>query len=94
MEKTKVIKKVDLQITSVVVQAVIPTHTGVPPSRAGDDFGGQQDRKVTFIVNTKTWECEGKLATNDPVLADEAWWANQCQRVSDRVRTQIKSTAA
>lgn len=94
MKKTEVIKKVDLQITSVVVEAVIPTHAGFPPSTAGDDFGGLHDQKVTFIVDTKTWECKGKLATNDPVLANPAWWADQCQRVSDRVRTQIKSTAA
>ncbi len=96
MGKVEVIKKVDLQITSVVVEAVLPSRFGYPGSALpeGWEDGGKTDQKVTFIVDTKTWECKGKLATNDPVLADPAWWADQCQRVSDRVRTQIKSTAA
>ena len=96
MEEAKIIKKIDLQITTIVVEAVVPSRFGYPGSPLPEHWenGGLTDQKVTFIVDTTTWKCKGQLATNDPVLTDEAWWADQCQRVSDRVRSQIKSTAA
>jgi len=95
MEKAEIIKKAPLAMKAVVLEAIIPTHAGVPGTPINPEFccGGKTDRKVTFIVDTETWECQGQLKTNDPVLADVSWWAAQCQRVSDRVRAQIKSTA-
>ena len=96
MEETEIAKAIDLKMTAIVLEAMIPTHAGDPRAPIPEDFccGGVRDRKVTFIVDTTTWECQGQLNSNDPVLTDEAWWVDQCRRVSDRVRAQIKSTTA
>jgi hypothetical protein len=96
MQDTEIIKPLDLQMKAIVLEAVLPSRSGFPgtPVPEGWEDGGKTDRKVTFIVDTETWECQGQVSTNDPVLADEDWWAAQCQKVSDRVRAQIKSTAA
>lgn len=74
----------DLQITQILVTTEVPVRgwTAFPEDIV--------HKKASFYVNTDTWECEGHVAGH-PVLADEEWWKEQCQKVSDRVRAGITS---
>ena len=92
MQDTELMKKTELRMKAVVLEATIPSRYGsnAPPTEGWPT----PDKTVTFIVDTETWICQGQCKGKEPILADEEWWAEQCQRVSDRVRAQIKSTAA
>jgi hypothetical protein len=91
MQDTELMKKTDLKMKAVVLEATIPGRYGGSPP---DNGWPVHNTTVTFIVDTETWKCQGQCKGKEPILADEDWWAEQCQRVSDRVRAQIKSTAA
>jgi len=90
MKNTDLMIKTDLKMTAIVVEAVVPARDSPAPPEAG---WGHPEGKITFIVDTETWECQGQAKGPTPLMVDEDWWAEQCQKVSDRVRAQIKSTA-
>jgi hypothetical protein len=89
MQDTELMKKTELRMKAVVLEATVP---GRMTPAAPTEGWPVPDRTVTFIVDTETWKCQGQCKGKEPILADEDWWAEQCQRVSDRVRAQIKST--
>ena len=75
----------DLVLSKVTVAAVIPVQDELTRF-----LGYQQTYKAVFEVDTHTWECRGEVVGQGGiVLADEVWWRDQCQRVSDRVRAWV-----
>jgi hypothetical protein len=85
-EKADVVARPSLVIKQVLVTAEIPTHPGFY-REPGFDYTVNQT--ASFSVNTETWECKGAVTGLTPVLAEEQWWEDQCQRVSDRVKAAL-----
>lgn len=78
-------EKPTLVVEQIMVSAMIPVRGDSP-------FQEVVHRDAIFVVNMKTWECEGHVE-GYPVLADQDWWLDQCKRVSDRVRASISSSS-
>ena len=94
----------ELKLTTITAVATVPGRTGLPGKTTLKDGNTPclnylqntwtQDRKVTFTIDLDTWECTGEFDCKDPTLVEESWWKDQCQKVSDRVRSQILGTTA
>ena len=94
----------ELKLKTITAVATVPGRTGLPgktilkaentPCLKYPQDTWTQDRKVTFTIDLDTWECTGEFGCKDPTLVEETWWTEQCKKVSDRVRAEIKSTAA
>lgn len=76
-------EKPDLQIKQVLVTAKVPVRGWSPFPE-----DGPMHMDASFHVNTETWECDGEVAGH-PVMAEEQWWKDQCQRVADRVKAGL-----
>ena len=87
MENTeaKILHRPGLTIKQVLVTAEVPVRGW----SAFPEDGGQM-MNASFHVNTETWECDGHVAGH-PVMAEEGWWKDQCQRVADRVKAGLTS---
>jgi len=86
MENTEaeVVHRPELTIKEILVTAEVP----VSDVMFGFQTGGKKlMKKASFYVNTETWDCKGEVAGE--IFANEEWWAEQCQRVSNRVREKI-----
>ena len=86
MENTEaeVVRRPELTIKEILVTAEVPVRDLMFEFVTG---GSPLMKKASFAVNTETWECKGEVAGE--IFADKEWWAEQCQRVSNRVRASI-----
>jgi len=74
----------ELLLTMITVKAEVP---------AGPQGWSSSIRPTaTFLVDPKTWTATGHFEAPIPIITDRDWWAEQCQKVANRVRASVSIT--